>query len=298
MGLKWKALEHWQEYAHTRPGLIIKGFDHKIMAEILSDIFNHDEYGSIKITVISGSNDERLLSDAICSCNLRSIKTTHAESGYIEHSDVCSEDGELYGLGKKFLHQIRRNRRLLHERYNMRVVFYDRSNQSNEFLGYMWDVENNTWKDDAGTSIPKSAAQSYLYTELFNKTIKRGWFLGTVLFCDDKPISYHYGEVYNNVYESLKTSYNKEYRKYSPAHVMRSVLIPKLLRDGIKVHDFIGVMDSGKKQWNAKSYKCTTYMLFANNLSGSLAYSKELLTSYKSRIISDAMKIITKLRNN
>jgi|GEM_PF-3639525 len=300
LGVHWHTLEHWQDIALTRPGLITQN----PTAEILSALFAHlselMNWGILTITVIRGSMDEAALLGAARMNRLTISVLQESTAGYFNISELDLEvgGGEPRALGKKFRYNLRRNLRLLSAEGETTLELFHYPDDIDRFLECVWEIERATWKFEEGSTIIQQPAQKYLYTRFAHLSAARSRFIGAVMNHCGKPVAYDYGVVFNGMYECLKTSYISEYAKYSPTHLMRSMLINHLSKRGIEVHDFIGVMDQGKAQWKSLPYDRITYQIQGPGWPGTAAGIKQILGKGKESAMQALVTIKSRVLMN
>ncbi len=174
-------------------------------------------------------------------------------------------------LPKKFRWTIRKGEKELVKLGVLRYEHVYESKQIEPFLSKMLDIERNSWKENAQTSITSQPFQEQFYRDFLPRAAERGWMSGHLLYLDDRPIAHICGLKSNGTFFDLKESFCDEFKKFSPGHVLKKYAFPELARCGVSLYDFMGDCESYKMKWTDKTYVRTTYAVFNTTLAGRLS---------------------------
>lgn len=110
-------------------------------------------------------------------------------------------------------------------------------------------VEEKSWKYYHGTAIINVKKQEKFYRKFCEYEYETGRLHLFFLYLDELAIAYNMGVIKDNKYLYLKTSYDEEFKKASPATVLRAELIKELISKGIEYFDFPGEPYEWELQW-------------------------------------------------
>lgn len=130
-------------------------------------------------------------------------------------------------LSKNFKHNLNKARNRLQKLGDMQVEFITGSNASPDYLARMANVENNSWKAAAGTSILQSQELVDFYTRLCERLSKPGWLEWHFLNTDEKTISAHLSIMFSTTLAIWKIGYDDDYKKYSPGSILMEDVIKR-----------------------------------------------------------------------
>jgi len=113
----------------------------------------------------------------------------------------------------------------------------------------VYRIEAAAWKGKAGTAIGDDPGIRRFYTSLAERTAKRGWLHLSFLTLNRRRISARYGLCHENRLYLLKSGYDPEFAKSSPASLHLSLLLQEAFSRGIAECDFLGGIDEWKFKW-------------------------------------------------
>ena len=135
-----------------------------------------------------------------------------------------------------------------------------------------FELENRTWKGEAGTSVLKSDMLDYFIeeaTNLFNSKMLDLWLLKL----DGRVIAFEYCAVAKGVVFSNKISFDPEYSKFSPGNVLRFHQHEFYQQDQqTRLFDMMGITCKNKAKWATRTYE-TSNLVVSNGTLGKLALS-------------------------
>jgi hypothetical protein len=129
-----------------------------------------------------------------------------------------------------------------------------------EIIDTIRRIEEKSWKHQNRSAIIDKDRQIKFYDLLIKKYNSNLLFF--VLYFNKKPISYSMGLLYDNKYYSLKTSYDMEYRNFSPGIVLRFYLLEYCFNLNFHEFDFCGVDEPWKKGFTKASRQHINYIIF------------------------------------
>ena len=171
-------------------------------------------------------------------------------------------DQHFASLPKKFRSTIRNGEKRMREIGRLEYRQFRDSAEINMFADAMLEIERDSWKESAGTSLTANRLQEAFHTQLLRSAADAGWFCGHLLLLDGEPAAYIYGLLYNGIFSDLKESYKSRFREMSPGHVLKAFVFQSLYAHETRLYDFMGVCEEYKMKWTDKTYSRTTYLLY------------------------------------
>jgi len=223
----------------------------------------------LTITLLRGSVHEKLFLELAAANGLATRVIEVQFSPYIS----LQKDWEQHfaSLPKKFRSTIRNGEKRLRERGELSYREYRTPQEAEEFNSAVEEIEQDSWKEAAGTSIASNPVHAAFHRAITIRAAAHGFFSGHLLLHDQHPVAYVMGLLYNGVFLDLKESYRNTFREMSPGHVLKSFLFARLYEQQATLFDFMGRCEEYKMKWTDKTYCRSTYLLFNNTARGTLA---------------------------
>lgn len=205
----------------------------------------------------------------------RNISTI--KSPYIDISRGWPETFD--SLPKKLRWTIRKGENDLNNLGSLTYRQYTTTKEINELFLMIYKIEKESWKEHAGSSITKQHKQQEFYETLAKYAANDKILSAHILLLDDKPLAYILGLISGDgSFLDLKESFVDSYSKYSPSHVLKSFAIANLIKQCVRIYDFMGDCEPYKMRWTDKVYERHTIVIYNKTVRGRLAYFKSLLT--------------------
>lgn len=270
-----RRLETVNTFYTGRSGLLVKE-DKAIYCERLLDtVLEHvKEWDTLEITILNNSACHKSIYKKNKK-NFYALNTNTTSSPYIELNN--SWNTIFNALPKKLRWTIRKCSNELSESDTLNYKEYT---DSDSILGIIFEIEQQSWKESMLSSITTQPQQKLFYERLVINTAASGNLSAHVLFIGNKPIAYILGLISSDgAFLDLKESFVQAYSKYSPSHVLKSFVIPSLIRKNIKIYDFMGLCEPYKMQWTEKKYKRHTIVIYNKTFRGIFSYIKSLISA-------------------
>ena len=147
-------------------------------------------------------------------------------------------------------------------------LFQDgQADELKSLLEECFELENRTWKGEAGTSILKSDMPDYFVEEAAN-LLNEGMLHLWLLKLDGNLIAFEYCAVAKGVVYSNKISFDPEYSKFSPGNVLRFHQHEFYQQDKqTRLFDMMGITCKNKAKWATRTYE-TSNLVVANGVMG------------------------------
>jgi len=158
-----------------------------------------------------------------------------------------------------------------HNRTEFKI--YSQPGDVDHILEEICKIESNSWKEDSKTSITTQPIAKKFYNIFLPKAAENGWLYVVIFYIDGKPAAYDMGILFANKYYMLKTSYDLEFKQWSPGTILRQFVIQELYKMNVGEHDFLGSDDAYKMRWTDTVRKHWNIYLYNKNRPVSAFYS-------------------------
>jgi CelD/BcsL family acetyltransferase involved in cellulose biosynthesis len=169
---------------------------------------------------------------------------------------------QFASLPKKFRSTIRNGEKRMRERGRLEYREIRSVADISDFCAVMLEIERDSWKEAAGTSLTTNQLQERFHTDLLRSAAENGWLSAHLLLLNGEPVAYVYGLFYNGIFSDLKESYKDRYREMSPSHVLKAFVFESLYAHNARLYDFMGVCEEYKMKWTDQTYTRTSYLLY------------------------------------
>jgi CelD/BcsL family acetyltransferase involved in cellulose biosynthesis len=218
------------------------------------------------ITLVEGSAQYDFLPELAGREKLQLERLGTVSSPYLELCDSWEEFEK--SLSKKFRSILRKIERNLRTEGTVTFRELSKPDETEEFGRAVLEIERQSWKEAAGTSLTKNLKQERFHADWMQVAAAKGWFRGYLLELNGIPIAYQNGSLYNNTFYGLKTSYKDGYRRFAPGNLVQRYLVERLCQDKVAYYDHMGICDSHKMEWTDKFYTRSTFVLYKSTLRG------------------------------
>jgi len=178
----------------------------------------------------------------------------------------------------KFRNYLKRMQKKLAAHGELQFIKIENEQNFEEIFGSLIEIEQKSWKHDHGTAISAVERQTGFYRDLCFEAIKSKRLHLLFLFLNNIPIAYDMGFIHGNQYSYLKTSFDNQFKPFSPATILRAKLIELLIDDGIRQFDFPGEPYTWEKQWTDDVRWHKSFVVFNKTL---MAKTYRFLTTVK-----------------
>jgi CelD/BcsL family acetyltransferase involved in cellulose biosynthesis len=156
----------------------------------------------------------------------------------------------LAGKSGNFRSNLKRKPKRLAQLGAVDLRFLTEPAQMPAFLDAMREIEESSWKSDAGSAITSRAWEWAFYRELVQRLAPHNGLLCTLLTVDGRAAAYDLSTVAHGVASCLKTSFDSRWSEGSPGLVLRAALMERIFRDGFHEYDFLGKNERYKLEWS------------------------------------------------
>ena len=118
-----------------------------------------------------------------------------------------------------------------------------------------FEIENQGWKNEAGTSVCCHADVLEFFTQQAQQLRRDGQLQLTFLEYQGQAIAFEYGWISKGTYYSPKVGYDERYAQLSPGQLLRYYLVAHFLRTPqVERFDFLGPLSTATAKWATHTY--------------------------------------------
>jgi len=268
-----------------RCGVCATNNERNTVSALLNYLHDSNETDVTILTVTEHSATHRALVELATQRQARIRCIAESESPYIVMDERWDEF--LAKLPKKMRWTIKKSERDLRSIGALDYRIFESGTATQDLLHAIYEIERKSWKEESGTSITAHSEQQAFYESLIPRAAEKGVLSGHVIYIDDAPIAYILGiRTEDGVFLDLKESFDNEYLKYSPGHVLKRFAFDYLMSSGVVAYDFMGVCEPYKMRWTDRTYRRLTFTIYSRTFQGTLAYARALLGN-RSKPVTD-----------
>ena len=177
--------------------------------------------------------------------------------------DEISYCGDEYisRLPKNLRKELGKKKRRLQRRGDLTCEVATNKNNFDYCMRLYYTVRKKSWKH--------TEADKPFLSDFRKFAMEKGWLKFTFLFFNGSPISCHLRLLHNNATYFMESTYDLEYRKYSPTTILRSELIKYVIdKENVNIIHTIRGDEAYKKDWTPIIMKRAGIEVFNNNVKG------------------------------
>jgi CelD/BcsL family acetyltransferase involved in cellulose biosynthesis len=177
----------------------------------------------------------------------RVVRTRGPSSPYL--ALPSTPDALLASLSRGMRKQLRRSRRELGARGELRFRVVRSRPDLGTALDQVLRLEGSGWKARAGTAILSNPALEELYRGFAVRAADRGWLRLYLLELDGQPIAAAFGCVFGNVGHLMKAGFDESLAVHSPGTLLLWETLQACIDEGLSGCDLLGGADRYKLRW-------------------------------------------------
>jgi len=177
------------------------------------------------------------------------------------------------GLKPKFRSNIRnRSTRIVREGpVEFRVV--SAADQVAASMAAGIEIEQRSWKGDAGTAIASDPAVTGFYTQWMQVAADRGWARVSLFTVGALPAAFDCGLRYRDRFYSVKIAYDPAFAPYSAGQLLKRELLQKLFAEHVTEYDFLGKLNDSKQDWLPRTREHQWIYIYGKGIPSDLHYA-------------------------
>ena len=155
------------------------------------------------------------------------------------------------GLRAKFRANLRRRRKRLEEKGEVRVERLQGDSLTARDLEACLAMETTGWKGRQGSAVVQSPAAHGFHLELLSCKAHKDLASLYVLKLGGRPIAFQYGLTSQGVFSLVMTSYDESFAEFGPGHLLTEEVLRDCTARGLREFDFLGCDLPWKMEWTS-----------------------------------------------
>ncbi|MBI5021909.1 MAG: GNAT family N-acetyltransferase [Ignavibacteriales bacterium] len=132
-------------------------------------------------------------------------------------------------------------------------------------------IERRSWKWSRGVRINEKVFKNF-YKQIAEQASVNGWLRLWFLFLDGKAIAYDFAIDHNNKITGLKSSFDDEYRKYSPGNILKLHSFKKYFEENKSSIDLLWGDLYSKRNWTNHYQQFDEIFIFNDYIFSKILY--------------------------
>jgi len=222
-----------------------------------------------------GDDQEQMFSSSLRQRGYSFSTTPGVRSPYLRPTGPWNQ--KLESLQPRLRTALRSREKRLREKGAAELRFLDGPAEWESGLAAIREIEEDSWKKEAGTAITSQDFQWQFYSCYAPIAANLGTLRIPVLYVNGEPIAYDYAVLENGVYYLLKTSYKNKWHESYPGFVLRKLLMEWAYTQQVYEIDFLGKDEDWKMKWTSTVREHRNYYIFGRNLAANYLQSIHFL---------------------
>lgn len=176
-------------------------------------------------------------------------------------------DEKMKSLQPRFRTALRSREKRIREKGAVELRFLDKPNEWEAGLEAVREIEEESWKIEAGSAITVQEFQWEFYRHYAPIAAEKGTLRIPVLFVGGEPVAYDYALYDRGVYYLMKTSYKNKWQELYPGFVLRKQLMEWSYAEKMSEVDFLGKDEDWKMKWTATARTHNEWYAYNRNWS-------------------------------
>jgi CelD/BcsL family acetyltransferase involved in cellulose biosynthesis len=187
---------------------------------------------------------------------------------YLDLSDGF--DAVLASMSKNRRSDVRRCRRRLAERGDLRFVAHPNDRDVSSSLSAGLELQARGWKGEHGHAVLNNPVHERWYRSLAEVTNDVGWLRVSSLYLDDRLLSFAFGLWVDGVAYGMLNAYDEsdDVRSLSPGNVLFGELFAHAADEGMNRYELGSGDDPWKFQWTRNADLAYDLLLFGAGVRG------------------------------
>lgn len=224
---------------------------------------------------------------AATAAGYRVVARAAGESPYVS-LEGSWEDYEAR-LSRKLVKEVRRCRRRLAERGEVRLDVLDGAAGLPELLEDGFRLEASGWKLDRGAAIAGRPARVAFYTRIAEWAAARGTLRLVFLRVGGRAVAFDFCLEEGGAMYALKGGFDPEFREFGPGMICTYDSLAYAHARGLRRYEFLGASDPYKLRWTNEVRPRVHLQAYAQNARGTGAYLRQQkvgpqLTAVRARV--------------
>lgn len=176
----------------------------------------------------------------------------------------------LGSLSKKMRSELPYEHRRLLKNFKVDVRKVRTEAELPQAIDAMIQLNTQRWQARGKQGSFFSSERRAFVQEMSRQFLKLGWLDFWLLDLNGRPVAIEFGFRYGETFYPQWMALDSEYQAYSPGFVLKSLIIQELIRDGIRVYDFMGGNEPYKMRWGVEGLRYKSLLCAAPYSRGAL----------------------------
>jgi CelD/BcsL family acetyltransferase involved in cellulose biosynthesis len=188
-------------------------------------------------------------------------------------------------LSSRLKNTLKKSRKKAESNGKLHFEIIKQSEQLDEILDALFEVEYNSWKGKEGTAIKCQKEVEYFYRQLAYWAMRQDFLLIFILKLDDIPMSSYLCLHSGHTVFGIKMGYDESFHHFSPGNLLFYEMFRYLFQNPkVMIFNFLGICDSWKMEWTSKTNNYGWIRVYPKSLKGWSLYAiKYAWKNYLSR---------------
>lgn len=226
---------------------------------------NHGDWALWFTQFQTGEEQENLFAKTLKEGGYSFESYSGVRSPYLQLEGTWDE--KMKSLQPRFRTALRSREKRIREKGAVELRFLDTPTDWEAGLAAVKEIEEDSWKIEAGSAITVQEFQWEFYRRYAPIAAEKGTLRIPVLFVGGEPVAYDYALYDRGVYYLMKTSYKNKWQELYPGFVLRKQLMEWSYAEGMREVDFLGKDEDWKMKWTTTARSHNEWYAYNRNWS-------------------------------
>ncbi|NOY78564.1 MAG: GNAT family N-acetyltransferase [Calditrichaeota bacterium] len=170
-----------------------------------------------------------------------------------------------------FLSMTRNRSRRLRKKHTIEIHRIRSLREFDLAVEIFFDLHQKNWRSRGMPGSFATEEKREFYRRMGRRFLENGWLQFRFSYLDGRPATAEFGILLDNVYYSLQSGYDPEFRKFNMGHFLLYEIVQWLVNKGVERIEFLRGDEGYKFKWGAQKRYSVTQWVGKRNLPG-LAY--------------------------
>jgi CelD/BcsL family acetyltransferase involved in cellulose biosynthesis len=173
----------------------------------------------------------------------------HKQESHLSVSLPDKYEAYLASLSKKMRTELPYENRRMLKKYQVDFRKVRSAVELQAALDSLFQINTKRWQERGQSGSFGNVEKRLFCQEMAKRFLARGWLDFWLLYLDGQVAAIEYGFRYNGIYYPLWVAIDTDFQAYSAGSVLRTYIIQELIRDGIRVYEFMQGDEPYKLRW-------------------------------------------------
>lgn len=142
-------------------------------------------------------------------------------------------------FSRKHRYNLRRMTKLAEDEFQVTLEKVTEESKIQMAFSDLFKIHNRSERGMRGEGKWHDLSYMEFHKQLATQFAKKGWLRIYILRFNGAPVAFTYSFLFTNRFSFYQTSYDREYREYSPGSIILQKTIENAINDGAKVFDYL-----------------------------------------------------------